>query len=297
MTVALPEKQISYYPCNAGWDLMWTTGWNLAVIAADFAKLVALGARTVRIIVQPSAIGYPVPNADMLLRVEQVVDLARDHGLRVHLTLFDRYPQVFSDSEKLSGWAGSKTWAKIMLGEFVADPAIACVEVHNEVDPAYPQVMAWTKAMIPYCRKAGGHPVTVSLADHGVTAFKLLVAALGTTGRPDFWSYHFYGGFSDGGTAAFAELSAVKAACVGLPLFIGETGQSTAPGYATEANQALYFGRVAKLCADPRLALPPPAPWILYDGPGSDKEDGFGLYREDGTAKPAAAAVAAMFAT
>jgi hypothetical protein len=296
------KKMVNYYPANAAGPQMWTTGWDPVQIAADFARIAALGANTVRIFVHPSAIGYPVPDPDMLLRVEHVVDIARAHGLRVHLTLFDLYPEAFY--EKATNYAPSKTWAKAVLAPFVGDPALACVELHNEIPPDNPIVMAWVKVMLPYIRKVGGHPVTVSYTstnaedtvDKIVARFQSLVRQLDWAGAaPDFWDFHYYGPAS----SAVTILGRIKGACRGMPLYVGETGQSTygqtdpsgkhRTQEQAEYNQAQYATYGGQACH--HVGLDPPGWWMLND----TGKDEFGLYRTDGTAKPSAAAVETMF--
>lgn len=294
------KTMVNYYLARAPGKAMWTTGWDLAQIAADFARIAALGANTVRIFVHPGAIGYPVPDPDMLYRVEQVVDLARDHGLRVHLTLFDLYPEACVDID------GSETWARIVLGELYGDPAIACVELHNEIPPDNATAMAWAKHMLPFIRKVGGHPVTVSYTstnaedtlDKIVTRFRLLVTQVGPL--LDFYDVHYYGPTA----AAYTVLGAMKAASKGKPFFIGETGKSTyqltgPTGPLTQAQAALeqrnYAINMGKVCK--ARGIDPPAWWTLNNfGPlGSSKENEFGAYLMDGTERPVAAALAAMY--
>jgi hypothetical protein len=280
-------RQINYYPANAGWSLMWEK-FPQAQIDHDFGVIAGLHADEVRVIVQPHTFGYPVPSHSMEVKLSTVISLASEHGLKVHLTLFDWW-------HDFAQIASSKTWATEVLAPFKGDPRIARVELKNEVDPTIPELMAWVKVMLPYVQQVSGRPCTVSIADKGVAAFQSLVAQLKDT-PPDLWDYHYYGPAVN----VLDVLGAVKDACDGLPLIIGETGQSTYR--KTDLNvQAHYLGYIFDACS--LLGLPMPAPWTLYDftptaipgGAGSGKEYQFGLFTSDGKPKPSAGVVAAWF--
>ena len=155
--------------------------------------------------------------------------------------------------------------------------------------------------------------MTVSVA--GMTPvrdLRALVAALPARARPDFFDAHH---FTGGGELAEQVFSTLRDVAAPTPLWIGELGYPTSTthsGFAgvpltpsgQEAAQAHYF----KLCfsALARLGLPAPGIWILDDfAPdaipqsdlsGQEPEYHFGLFHEDGSAKPAAAAVRRLFA-
>jgi hypothetical protein len=129
-----------------------------------------------------------------------------------------------------------------------------------------------------------------------------LKQALGTS-QPDFWSFHYY----DKPELAYAAFAAAQAAVAPAPVFVGETGYH--PGDSDppvqkrsdrEDEQLRYFRTIA--AATTMLGLPPAAPWILFDFaraatpvPMRGPEYNFGLFRVDGTPKPAADAVRAAF--
>ncbi len=280
-------KCLNYYPAGAGWSLMWEK-FPQAQIDHDFGVIAGLHADEVRVIVQTQIFGYPTPTPTMQAKLATVVSLATKHGLKVHLTLFDWWHD-FADI------AGSKKWASAVLAPFRDDDRIVRVELKNEVDPSIPALMEWVKVMLPFVKKASGRPCTVSIADKGVAAFQSLVSQLKDT-PPDVWDYHYYGPAAN----AVATLGGVQNACQGLPLIIGETGQSTY-GHTDLNVQANYLGFIFDTCA--YLKLPLPAPWILYDftptgipgGSGSGKEYEFGLFGANGDPKPSAAVVAARF--
>src|SRR5215469_4965197 len=52
-------REVNYYPASGGWTYMWSH-FDPAAIDRDFARIRALDANTVRIIIQPSVFGFPM---------------------------------------------------------------------------------------------------------------------------------------------------------------------------------------------------------------------------------------------
>lgn len=298
-------KEMNYFPARNSWRLMWRN-WDPATIDADFARIAALHANTVRINIDTYAFGYPTPQPARLGQLAQIVVLAQAHGLRVHLTLFEQW-SAFGDLD------GSERWARAILDPYAGDPRIAFVDLKNEIDLAGdPAAYAWARQMVPYVRGlADGIPVTLSFSGKdGASGFQRFLTVLGGT-RLDFYDYHFYTTWAP--QNAYSTLKQARQMVAPALLFVGETGVSTcacntltpqglpATTAFMEAYQDHYYRIVAY--AARALGLPPPAPWILSDfapgtltepGPGGI-ENNYGLYRLDGTPKPAAATVSAFF--
>ena len=286
---------------------MWEP-WRPQRIAADLHRLRGLNANVVRVVLPANFIGYPEPEERYQERLREFVGIAARNGLHVQLTLFDWWG-AYRDIE------GSKQWARAVLEPYVGDPRIAFVELRNEIDTTDADALAWTRELVPWLRDLlrKQTPVTVSVA--GMTPvrdLRALVAALPARARPDFFDAHH---FTGGGELAEQVFSTLRDVAAPTPLWIGELGYPTSTthsGFAgvpltpsgQEAAQAHYF----KLCfrALARLGLPAPGIWILDDfAPdaipqsdlsGQEPEYHFGLFREDGSAKPAAAAVRRLFA-
>jgi hypothetical protein len=300
--VVAPElaglKVMNYYPSNAAWNQMWSK-WNAAQITSDFGVIKGLGANTVRLIIQPSAFGWPVPSAAPQAELAQAIAIAHTAGLRVQLTLFDLWGS-YSDT------AGSDRWADALLAPYKNDPRIAFVELQNEINPQSAAAMTWAIHEIPVVRAAMGTvPLTISTSGAaGVVGLVALKAHLAAA-PPDFYDYHYY----DRAENAYAVLSAAKAAASPEPLFIGEAGSQTVATSTTSlaasyAAQSLLFRDVE--WSAQRLGLPPAAPWILRDvtpatGTGNAVNNAdsyhFGLYTTGGGAKPAASVVRQFFTT
>ena len=300
-------RVVSYYPADAGWTRMWEP-WRPERIAADLRRLRGLNANTVRVVLPANFVGYPEPEERYQQRLRELVGIAARQGLRVQLTLFDWWG-AYRDIE------GSKQWARAVLEPYVGDPRIAFVELRNEIDTGDANALAWTRELIPWLRSLlrKQTPVTVSVAGmRPVRDLRALVAALPPRARPDFFDAHH---FTGGGELAEQIFSTLRDVAAPTPLWIGELGYPTStthtgfPGVpltasSQEAAQEHYF----KLCfgALARLGLPAPGIWILDDFAldaipqsdlsGREPEYHFGLFHEDGSAKPAAAAVRRLFA-
>ena len=288
-------KEVNYYPAADGWPYMWSR-FDPTAIDRDFARTHALGANTVRIIIQPSVFGFPTVRPVMADRLSEVIGLAARHSLQVHLTLFDLWSR-YTDIN------GSKEWISSLLSRYRDDPRIAVVELQNEVYPQNAEAVAWVTTMLPYLPTVlPGTLRTVFIASVPPEVFALFTHELKNS-PPDFWDYHYYGPPGD----AYSVLSRIKALAGSRPLFVGETGYSTdgTPGDQAEQEQAqaAYYGAVFTAAA--ALGLPTPAPWILDDfSPGAippspmaddPAQYGFGLFQLNGTPKPAAAVVRAAF--
>src|SRR3984885_10833185 len=284
-------KEVNYYPAASAHTYMWSR-FDPTEIDRDFARIRALGANTVRIFIQPLVFGFPTVRPVMAEHLSQVIRLAAKHALRFHLRLFDWWSQ-YTDIR------GSKEWASLLLSRYRDDPRIAVVELQNEIDPQNRVAVAWVTTMLPYLSTVlPGTLRTVSVASVQPQDFALLINELKNS-PPDFWDYHYYGLPAD----AHSLLSRIKALAAPRPLFVGETGYSTeaAPGdqAAQDQAQAAYYRAVFTAAAE--VGLPVPAPWILNDfspraiPPGQTADDpaqyGYGLFRLNGTPKPAAAVV------
>jgi hypothetical protein len=289
LTTVGGTKQINYYPARAGWSYMWTD-WKPAQINADLARARALGATSVRVIVFPDTFGWPVPTVTYTERLAQFFTMAAANRMTVKLTLFDwwgRYDEV----------AKSTQWATALLRPYRSDSRLISVELKNEMNPDSAAEMAWARTMIPVLRTiVPGTPITVTTpGSKKIDGFERLKAALAPT-PPDYYDYHYY---SDS-TAAYAELSRAKAIAAPASLVIGEVGRSSVAG--SESEQAAYLARV--FTAARAAGITSVAPWTLNDfttaGVPSTTmsldEYGYGLYRTDGTAKPAATVVKAGWA-
>ncbi|MEU4688183.1 cellulase family glycosylhydrolase [Actinoplanes sp. NPDC023714] len=289
LDATLSAKTINYYPSDAGWSAMWTS-FDAARIDADMAKAAALGADNVRVIVFPQAFGYPTPKAEYTERLRKFVNIADSYGLTVKFTLFDWWAG-YNDA------TGSAAWAKAVLSPYANDPRVISVELKNEFNPNDPAAVAWVKRIIPAVRAAVPQmPLTLSVdGQSGAPAMAKIKSLLSATPL-DYYDFHFYGSSE----RSLAEIRKAQSAVSPSPIVIGETGVTTAAGSGSEGEQAAFLARVFQAAQVAKVGSV--APWTLNDfSDGAIPSNSqvsklaaqyrFGLYRADGTAKPAAAVV------
>ncbi|MFC4072509.1 glycosyl hydrolase [Actinoplanes subglobosus] len=293
MAAVQTAKSLNYYPSDAGWSAMWT-GFDAARIDADLAKVAALGADNVRVIVFPQAFGWPTPKAEYTEKLRKFISAADANGLTVKVTLFD-------------WWSGynevnnSVNWAKAILSPYVNDPRVIAVELKNEFQPGDSAAVTWIKQVIPAVRVwAPAMPLTLSV-DGGTGATGMAQIKSQLTASPlDYYDFHFYGSSE----RALAEIRKAQAAVAPAPVVIGETGVSSA--VVSEGEQGAYLARVFRAASEAGVGSV--SPWTLNDFangaiPANSQvstmpaQYKFGLYRADGTAKFAATVVRSWWTT
>ena len=295
-TTRLPladAKMVNYYPSSHGWTTMWTA-FDPVELDRDMGRIADLGGNAVRFIVQPSAFGYPTPNATMRDRLATAIDIADKNGLAVELTLFDWFSSYLDVN-------GSKAWASALLAPYAHDNRVFAVELQNELPVENASAIAWATALLPHLRSVTDSPTTISV--NGTPARLATIKTLLGDTRPSFWSYHYYDQvLGAGASSAFALAKTIAAP---LPLYIGETGVDTLPRIgedtaAAEARQDHFYRAVFTAAA--ARGLPAPAPWTLLDftstgipGRTTPGQYTFGILHTDGSAKPAAATLRDAF--
>ena len=279
---------LNYYPSTGGWTAMWTR-FDPARIDADLAKAAGLGATDVRVILFPQTFGYPTPKAEYTAKLARFVDLAAAHGMTVKFTLFDWW-------DGYDDVAGSTAWATAILKPYRDDKRVIAVELKNEFDPSEAAAVAWARKIVPAVRAvAPGLPLTISVDGAvGATGMARIKAALKATPL-DYYDFHFYGNSE----RALANIRRAQAAVAPTPIVIGEVGLNTLQN--TEGEQAAFLARV--FAGADAAGVRSVAPWTLNDfAPGAIPASGtarmptqyrYGLFRTDGSAKPAAAVVKA----
>jgi hypothetical protein len=283
---------------------MWKD-WNPVLIDRDFARIAALHANVVRIVLQVSAFGFPTPLPEMQSRLAHMLSMADRHHLRVQLTLFDWWSD-YADIE------GSKQWVRAILQGHAADRRIAFIELQNEIDATNEAAMRWARDLIPYTRHiARGIPISLSVSGGGdVSMLRRLKQELASA-SPDLYDLHYYGAAA----LAYVTFQEARTLVAPVPLMNGETGYSTTPdnhaitglpanSAAQDAYQDQYY-RTVEYAAE-AAGLHAVGVWTLNDfaphaiPPGGTARDprqyGFGLYRANGSPKPAAGTMRSVFA-
>ena len=286
-------KIVSYFPVNS--RAMWSP-WDPNRISADFARLATLHVSAVRIFLQPSEFGYPNPTTDMMGELSQVVQMAAQKGMRTYFNLFDGFQQ-FGDVY------GSKTWAKAVVSSYAGSSHAAAFEVFNEITPSNLGAVNWARQMIPYVQSlARGTPVGISVNQGW--KLKNLKGQLHAQ-QPDFYSFHYYTSLYNAKTRAATDIAGDAANAAPKPLIVGETGYPTwngvfgiggGSGREQESDQASYISSVEQ--ATLKVGVGTAGIYTQNDFTSlaaHDPERYFGLYRSDGTPKPAVQVLSTYF--
>jgi hypothetical protein len=291
-----PLLEISYYPRNHAWLKFWED-WpdTLEEMDADLDVIRALGANTVRFFVHPSAFNYPdVPTSAQLSRFEEALATIDAHGLKAHVTLFDCW-WSWREVE------ASKAWVAAIVGPHREDRRIAAWELQNEVDLSQQVVRDWVRALFPYLKQlAGSTPCTVSVLD---VEWLDDVRDLTYPTTPDVYSLHWYpSSLLTWTTPLTSTLERARELVGDDELLLGEFGYHTC--CVSETTQADLYRHV--LYYAHQQGIVHLGQWTLYDFPegttqcdpktgASCAERHFGVYRVDGSPKPAAQVLADSF--
>ncbi|MDP2079664.1 MAG: cellulase family glycosylhydrolase [Pseudotabrizicola sp.] len=300
-SVDLPRLAgLNYYPAATPWRQFWPS-YDAAIISADLDLVHDLGANTIRIFLPRSDFLDPEAQPTNLLRLEALLSLAHERGLKVMPTLFDLkgdYAQHL--------WAHDDAMLREVIPVLAASPAVVLVDLKNEPDLDYEThgqglVQAWLATMAATTRQiAPDLPLTIGFSAAGPS----VDLPEQVQGWLDVVSYHDYAPI-DG---AAERLATTMAKAEGRPVMITEIGTSSwtllAGLPSSEADQAEKVGaRLNALAKADGLLI-----WTLHDFPNPDAvavgaspwvrklQSHFGLYDSDGREKPIGAVSRSFFA-
>lgn len=297
-------RLLNYYPATHPWERMWTQYAHTDTVT-DFARIAALRANAVRIIVFPSVMGFvsgAVPPTDAA-HLADMIGVAAQDGLAVQLTLFDSatyWDPATGGSRPYSGQPGlTAQWLGSLLAPYRGDPRIALVELENELDPYDAPEMAWAAQVLGELPSLlPGVPRTASTwgSSDGSREGALLASL---SSRLDVLDAHLYG--TPGENAAVLRTLVSQAA--GRPVIVGEAGATsgTIRTIGDDEAQAKAYSLLREVTH--AYGIAGFAPWTLLDlAPAGvpswltpPDQAYYGLIRTDGTLKPAARVVTAMF--
>ena len=258
----------------------------------DLDRIRNLGANTVRIFVHPWSVGYPQPSDQFTASFEEALALIAAHGLKAHVTLFDcwwSWPEI----------ADSRTWLAALSSR---------IETTRELPSGnFKTRSSWTiqpsergfKSLLPYLKQqAGTTPITVSV---GNVEWLDDVRDLSGATPPDIYSLHWYPS-EFWWTPPFPSVLYLARQLLGsADLLVGEFGYNTYT--LSETSQANLYHDVLYYTA--QKGIHDLSAWTLNDFPTgtaqcagnvpSAAEWHFGLYRLDGSPKPATVVLKASF--
>ena len=293
-------KGLNYYPAAHPWAHMWQE-WDGPAVARELQRARhELGINTVRVLVPYRSVhGWTDGEGNiqflMLDRLQQFVQLAGDQQLKVIVTLFD-----WHDEEAPAGSereAKDLKYLRAIVTAFKDDDRVLAWDLHNEPDnyPTWltgraPAVVDWLERMADATRAIDPqHPVTVGVGKHS----SLWVQA--PNGRTiadisDIISVHGYD------AATFGRMIDEVRARTTKPIVLEEFGWPSGPEcggpYFDEPSQLYLYREAIKIAGTGQLSGI--VNWWYQDPPATlvyahDENGHYGLYRRDGSPKPATA--------
>lgn len=292
-------KGINYYPQGRPWAEMWAYWDGQQTMRELRLAREQLGINTIRILLPYDIrdVSSGTVTERLLTRLREIVQIAGDLEIRVIVTLFDFY-----DGFPLPGTPEEErnfVYLRQLIGNFAGDDRIMAWDLHNEPDhyPTWkegraPQALTWLGRMADEVdRLAPNHLVTVGMGQYD------RLWAPGPDGRrvidySDVISVHNYN------AADMARQLDELRSYTKKPIILGEFGWPSGPqcsvrGY-TEAQQAVVYQELLRAAAGRVAGV---VAWTLRDydsGPTrrwDTREEHYGLFRADGTLKPAAQAL------
>jgi hypothetical protein len=304
-------KGTNYYPADHPWGFMWTE-WDGPAVDRDLARARReLGINSVRVLVPYRTYegwtdGKGNIPPQMLDRLRQFIQIAGHHQLKVIVTLFD-----WHDSTAAPGTiqeAYDLLYLRTIVSAFKDDDRVLAWDLHNEpdnygswLDGNAPAVVDWLGRMADAIRALDRrHPITV-----GVGRYESLWQAA-PNGRTiaeisDIISVHEY---TPGNLTKIAESIGSRTS---KPVLLEEFGWASGPVcrnvfwdqrynlylYYDEPSQYEVYRRAVAIAA--AHGFVGTIGWWLQDPPATlsyavDEQGHYGLYRRDGSPKPALAA-------
>ncbi|MBC8164040.1 MAG: cellulase family glycosylhydrolase [Roseiflexaceae bacterium] len=291
-------KGVNYYPQWRPWADMWWD-WDATQIARELRQARReLGINAVRVLVPYNITGardgLGVITPELLGQLRELAQIAGDNDMRLLVTLFDFYHNF--EQPGTPAFARDIAYVRALVGAFKDDERILGWDVHNEPD----HYGAWGD------RRSEVQHWLGLLADeiHAVAPKQLVTVGMGQAenlwlpgpdGRSaldysDFVSVHVY----DAG-AAVQQLDELRRR-TDKPLVVEEFGwPSDPPCLAANYDEGTQAYAYRTILSAARGRTSGVFAWTLRDydhartGRWDSREEHFGLYRADGTRKPAAA--------
>jgi len=295
-------KGSNYYQRNAPWAEMWRQWYGPQVEQEVAEGANKLGLNALRILVPYGQVHdwnnnetgevNPRPLNDL----QQMIQIAGQHGLRVIITLFD-----FNDIWPAAGTpeeAAHLRYLATIVNSFKDDDRVLAWDLHNEPDnyrhwkndKREGQVIDWLVRMTAATHRLDtNHPVTVGLGNYQNFWFSSGPGAPLLIDAVDFVSFHGYEAPN-----LLSQVREIKAK-TGKPILLEETGWPTAPSFLhptyNETDQLWFYQKLVEVLQAENLAGA--TQWLMWDLVAgrslrpSDIADWMGLFRWDGTIKPA----------
>jgi hypothetical protein len=283
---------INYYPQATPWDKFWP-GYKPAIIDKDLGLIASLELNTIRIFVPFEQFGGAKVDPKLLEKLDDLLDKAGQHHLKVIATLFD-----FRTDYSLLLWPNADRQLETLLTRYRDNPVILAWDLKNEPDLDY---AVWGREVVNAWLAHVAHQAHAFDPNHLLTVGWSNPAAAGAVASQlDFVSFHY---FAPANLLA-AQYSNLRAQAPGLPLVMTEFGLPTwnsflFPNGHSEPEQAEYYADIINTLS--QLGSPGYLAWTLYDFDyvpktvagglpwQNEPQKLLGIIKTDGNQKPAAA--------
>jgi hypothetical protein len=285
---------INYYPKAAPWTKFWPE-YVATTTLTDLDLIKGLGLNTIRIFVSYADFGADQVPQTAIDKLRHFLDQAALRDLKVIVTIFDHHTD-----HAVRNWAADDRHLAGLIPPFADHPAILAWDIKNEPNRDYefntqPLVDAWLRHVARTVRGYDpNHLITIGWSQPE--------AAAHLTDVVDFISFHYFEDLVDYAPRLQALLDAAGGKPVLLQEFVLPTWNSFWPHGHSEAEQAIYYATLLR--AHRRFPTAGFMVWTLHDFESVPLAEfslpwqratqaRMGLLRLDGSAKPAAAVIAA----
>jgi hypothetical protein len=249
-------KGINYYPQATPWN-MYGDNFDINIIKDDFKIIKKSGLNAIRIFVPYIDFGKANIKFDKLVKLQKVLDTAKDLGLKVVITLFDFYGNY-----DVLDWTLNHRHAEKIVEKFKDHEAILAWDVKNEPNLDFDSrgkenVIAWLNYMIITIKSIDKkHPVTIGWSDAKSAAI--------LQDKVDVVSFHYYEDLADFEEEYISLKNKIKN---NKPIILQEFGVSSYGGFwrpfaSSEEKQANYYKEMQNVLAKNSI---PFMSWTLYD--------------------------------
>ena len=271
-------KGANYYPSKHPWEKMWVE-WDKNLIDKELKLAEELGLNTVETYIQ-----YPFffseesikIRTNMVQKLDEFLNIANKHGLKVIYTLFDFVPSYSS-----SKWEFHKEYLEGIIKRFKNDKRIYLWGIRNEInliDDVPDTIIVWAESVATFIRNYDTiHPLELEL---GGSDLKFLQNSATPfikrlKNKIDVIDVSFYG-----------EPDSLPSILLWLreqsskPIMVSEFGYSTYLPQGEE-KQKKYFKKVLNILKQTKTGF---RFWTLYDfvdGKITNKEKSYGVIRSN----------------
>lgn len=288
-------RGFNYYPSEYPWSRFWPA-FDQKVIRRDFSVMRGLGGNAVRVFLHQKAFLYPADATRDIANLKALLEEADAAGLRVVPTLFD-----MRGGFEPADWANDYLWLQSVLPVLASAPNVAFVDLKNEPNLDYKAhgeglVQAWLRTMAAASRQIAPD-LALTIGWSNAAAAGDLVDVVDVVTYHDFLAPE----------TSSERLAKVRAVAESKPVYVTEIGASSWSIFLGQPHSLANQARVLQARLNGAADADGVFVWTLHDFPKPDPaavgsspwrlglQSAFGLIAFDGTEKPAANVVRAVF--